>query len=78
MPSPVAAAAYVQPPATLRPGATGALVQTLQGRLNAHGASLKVDGDFGPATLAALVAFQKSTGLAGDGICGPMSWRALA
>jgi hypothetical protein len=76
--APVAATAYVAPPATLRRGDRGLQVQTLQGRLNAHGAVLKVDGDFGPATLAALRAFQASAGLVPDGICGPMSWRALA
>lgn len=77
-PAPQVVAAYVPPPATLRLGSRGPLVQTLQRRLNAHGAAVKVDGDFGPATLAALLSFQAAGGLAADGICGPMSWRALA
>jgi hypothetical protein len=77
-PSQAAAAAYVEPPATLRLGAQGAQVEIMQRRLNAHGAALKADGMFGPATLAALRAFQAGTGLHPDGICGPMTWRALA
>lgn len=77
-PSQAATAAYVEPPATLRRGARGAQVELMQRRLSAHGATLKADGDFGPATLAALQAFQMGTGLTADGICGPMTWRALA
>ena len=30
----------------------------------------KIDGDFGPATKAALIAFQRSRGLLADGIAG--------
>ena len=49
----------------------------MQGRLNAHGDNLKVDGDFGPRTATALALFQKRAGLTADGICGPQSWKAL-
>lgn len=68
---------YVPPKPTLRRGAKGGDVQTLQGRLNANGAVLKVDGDFGSVTEAALKKFQKGAKIAADGICGPQSWKAL-
>lgn len=38
-------------------------MNTLQTLLNDKGASLDVDGDFGPATLAAVKSFQSSKGL---------------
>jgi Putative peptidoglycan binding domain/Glycosyl hydrolases family 25 len=56
---------------------TGAAVKTLQTRLNAWGAALAVDGDFGPLTLAAVKAFQTAHHLAVDGIVGPITWAAL-
>jgi peptidoglycan hydrolase-like protein with peptidoglycan-binding domain len=64
---------------TLSEGATGAAVQTLQTRLNVWGANptLTVDGDFGPATLAAVKAFQTEQKLTVDGIVGPQTWAAL-
>ena len=37
----------------------------------------KIDGDFGPATKAALIAFQRSRGLLADGIAGPRTLTAL-
>ena len=55
----------------LRLGATGDAVKLLQTKLNAHGAKLVVDGDFGPRTNAAVLAFQKTHGLTQDGIVGP-------
>ena len=70
-------AIYVPPPPTLRKGDNGTQVQTLQGRLNANGASLKVDGDFGLITERALRAYQTAHGLVVDGICGPQCWAAL-
>lgn len=42
--------------ATLVPGSKGEAVRTLQTQLNALGAALEVDGDFGPKTRAAVLA----------------------
>lgn len=55
----------------LRYGDRGADVRLLQQQLNRHGASLVVDGIFGPRTDAALRAFQRREGLVVDGIVGP-------
>lgn len=41
------------------------------------GTKLTVDGNFGPATLAALKAFQEGCGITSDGICGPETWVKL-
>jgi GH25 family lysozyme M1 (1,4-beta-N-acetylmuramidase) len=62
---------------TLSEGATGDALKTLQTRLNVWGASLTVDGDFGPATLAAVKAFQTQQNLTVDGVVGPQTWAAL-
>jgi hypothetical protein len=61
----------------LRRGSTGPKVESLQRALNGRGASLSVDGDFGPATEAAVRAFQQRNGLAVDGVAGPQTLRAL-
>ena len=60
-------------------GAKGAQVSDLQKRLNALGMKppLKVDGIFGPKTLAAVKAFQVSHGLKVDGLVGPKTTSAL-
>jgi peptidoglycan hydrolase-like protein with peptidoglycan-binding domain len=62
---------------TLQEGDTGPAVETLQTRLNAWGATLAVNGDFGPDTLAAVKAFQAGHALSVDGIVGPLTWAAL-
>jgi peptidoglycan hydrolase-like protein with peptidoglycan-binding domain len=74
----------VTPPAptgnpTLSSGDTGASVRTLQERLNVWKANpqLNVDGDFGPATLTAVKAFQTARKLTSDGVVGPATWTAL-
>ena len=61
----------------LRIGARGAAVSYLQERLNAHGASLKVDGVFGSATLRAVKSQQSRAGIGVDGVVGPKTWVAL-
>ena len=61
----------------LRIGARGAAVSFLQQRLNAHGASLKVDGVFGSATLRAVRNHQSQARIAVDGVVGPNTWGAL-
>jgi len=62
---------------TLSPGSKGEDVKLLQEILNSYGYSLKVDGDFGSSTEAAVKKFQKSRGLVADGIVGPKTWNAL-
>jgi hypothetical protein len=67
---------------TLSQGATGPAVTKLQTRLNVWGAAppLFSDGSFGPATLAAVKAFQTRVFGAGpsvDGVVGPATWVAL-
>jgi peptidoglycan hydrolase-like protein with peptidoglycan-binding domain len=52
-------------------------VRTVQGLLCARGHVVTVDGSFGPATFAALKAFQKAHGLSPDGVAGPASYPAL-
>jgi len=52
-------------------------VKDLQARLNAMGAHLAVDGQFGPATLAAVRALQRRYGLKTDGLVGPKTTAAL-
>ena len=63
----------------LASGATGAAVVLAQQRLNAWGTrpALKTDGTFGPATLAAVKAFQHAHGLTADGVIGPATWAKL-
>lgn len=61
----------------LKKGSKLSEVKTLQRLLNAFGATLIVDGSFGPATDAALRNFQKNRGLEVDGSCGPATWNAL-
>jgi murein L,D-transpeptidase YcbB/YkuD len=58
-------------------GSTGEDVKTVQYLLDAHGASLTVDGGFGPLTDAAVQAFQTSHGLTADGIVGNLTWPEL-
>ncbi|MCX5166307.1 peptidoglycan-binding protein [Streptomyces sp. NBC_00264] len=62
---------------TLRTGAQGSAVTTLQQLLTARGHSLTADGAFGPLTEAAVRAFQAQHSLQADGIVGPKTWNAL-
>src|SRR5262249_56340472 len=65
---------------TLRLGARGSAVVTLQKRLVAlHYFDVSAaDGVFGQNTYHAVVAFQKVQGLGRDGIVGPATWAKLA
>lgn len=60
-------------------GDRGEPVRDIQGRLNALGFSASGDalGLYGEHTELAVAAFQRQKGLAGDGIIGPDTWRAL-
>lgn len=64
----------------LAKGAMGPEVSKLQEALNKAGANppLAVDGDFGPATEAAVTQFQQRNNLAPDGVVGPMTQAAMA
>lgn len=64
-------------PGTLSLGDRGQSVKRLQEKLNQQGAGLTADGVFGPATHAAVVAFQAQNGLTPDGIVGPRTRQAL-
>ncbi|MCP4857141.1 MAG: hypothetical protein GY903_21880 [Fuerstiella sp.] len=76
--------------ATFAPNATknaisigdfGEIVEALQRTLNARldpSPRLSIDGDFGPATQAALIRFQESKKLQPTGIAGPESWKSLS
>ncbi len=62
----------------LRLGDTGPRVKRLQRRLNRLNFNPgKIDGEFGPATEAAVLAFQRSEALLPDGIVGARTARAL-
>ncbi|GAA4981937.1 GH25 family lysozyme [Kitasatospora paranensis] len=77
--------AAATPPAPAAPvwpqtqqGDIGTRVSILQHLLNAHGASLTVDGQFGSGTRSAVVSYQSSAGLGADGIVGSATWQSLA
>lgn len=61
----------------LRNGSRGGDVSALQSQLNANGASLDVDGIFGPLTRLTVKAYQASHGLEVDGIVGDQTGRSL-
>lgn len=82
--SPVRPAPSVALPPTVRRGdgmgARQSLAETVkeaQTALNSHGASLNVDGKFGPLTEAATREFQTAYKLTVDGVIGPKTWTAL-
>lgn len=63
----------------LQRGEAGEGVRDLQRRLAAlgHDCSADESGEFGPATEAAVRAFQQQRGLLVDGLCGPQTWGVL-
>ena len=66
-----------EPELMQRLGDRGAPVARLQKALRGLGHPLITDGDFGPATKAALIRFQTIAGLAPDGIAGPATWARI-
>jgi peptidoglycan hydrolase-like protein with peptidoglycan-binding domain/molybdopterin converting factor small subunit len=64
-------------PPTLQIGSRSRAVARLQRLLVANGATIDVDGMFGPRTAAAVKEFQRAAGLQVDGVVGPRTWQAL-
>ena len=64
----------------IKKGDYGEDVELMQARLHALGYLRKteIDGDFGKITLGAVCAFQLEHGLEVDGVCGPLTQKALA
>lgn len=63
---------------TIREGAKGEHVQTVQALCTARGTSCSMDGDYGPKTKAAVRAIQSRYGAEGvDGVVGPETWTIL-
>ncbi|MFF8694734.1 N-acetylmuramoyl-L-alanine amidase [Streptomyces sp. NPDC015144] len=64
--------------ATQQTGSSGAQVKAVQRLLSEQGFPVgQVDGDFGPATKAAVIAYQGARGLDADGVVGARTWTAL-
>lgn len=61
----------------LRHGDRSQAVRDLQKKLNAHGANLVADGDYGDTTEAAVRAYQVRVGLVADGIAGTKTLASL-
>jgi peptidoglycan hydrolase-like protein with peptidoglycan-binding domain len=63
---------------SLKPGASGDTVSTLQWLLRHHGQDVDVDGDFGDETAGAVKAFQTSRGITpADGTVNARTWQAM-
>jgi zinc D-Ala-D-Ala carboxypeptidase len=78
--SPAAADACYTWTRTLSRGATGSDVVQLQKRIAGwvgYGETLALDGDFGPATEAALKRFQAGYGLTADGVAGSQTYSKI-
>ncbi len=71
------AAPPVKATPVLRKGMSGPDVARLQTLLNTHGATLKPDGNFGPATEKAVKKFQGPHDLIADGVVGGYTWKEL-
>ena len=61
----------------VKKGSKGEAVKKLQQILNSKGYKLSVDGNFGPATEAAVKAYQKANHLEVDGEVGEKTWASL-
>lgn len=65
-------------PTTVKSGSKGYEVALVQSAINeVQGTNLKVDGEFGSGTEAAVRALQKASGIEADGIVGPQTWKKL-
>jgi hypothetical protein len=74
---PATPAATRTPRPVLRQGDRVPAVRELQAKLTELGFPLNVDGIFGPETAQRVRDFQRSKGLAVDGVVGPQTWTAL-
>ena len=68
---------YNAPNKNVKRGNTGNSVRWLQWELNRHGASLRIDGDFGKFTHEAVKKYQKTHNLVVDGIVGKKTKASL-
>lgn len=62
---------------SFRLGDQGNEIAEIQAALASQGYDVVADGDFGPATQAAVQAFQQANGLDNDGLVGAMTYQAL-
>lgn len=62
---------------TVGNGDTGQFVKSAQGLCCARGRIIVIDGQFGPATTAAVKGIQSAAGITADGIVGPDTWPVL-
>lgn len=67
----------VTPWSTVGPGSRGPVVTGIQYLLRSRAHAVAADDVFGPATGAAVAAFQSAVGLHSDGIVGPRTWPVL-
>lgn len=67
----------VQSLPTVKQGANGTAVKTVQGLCCARGHNTAIDGIFGPQTAIAVRAVQAAVKVAQDGVVGPVTWTAL-
>jgi peptidoglycan hydrolase-like protein with peptidoglycan-binding domain len=73
----ISGAAPVQGHSTLRRGSSGDEVNQLQTALKRLDPTVRVDGDFGPGTEAAVIRLQSAHKLTADGIVGRATWAVL-
>jgi peptidoglycan hydrolase-like protein with peptidoglycan-binding domain len=62
---------------TVRPGARGERVRTIQYMLDQRGYDVDIDGAYGATTTAAVKDFQRAVRLPVDGRVGPVTWPKL-
>jgi len=61
----------------LQRGSSGDLLVWAQEHLPGAGAKIRINGDFGPKTKAAVAIFQAARGISTTGTVGPLTWKAL-